>query len=288
LISQRSGAFEKFTQARADQGKLTDLVTEFTPDFKQYLPDYSSLITDQETRAADRREEGRKEAGAQALIQLGAGIAGGDLAGGISKAGEVSARARREARRDATAEEQLARRMQMAQQEARMSLGIQSETARERATARNNDLIVQQYGRDRQDELTALGFDDKVIADQIALETAVAQSKVATSQADRDAALKRITAIVSAQRYQDLSDDEKIKMDRQELALFSDVVKDRLKEYQAENPNASIEQISQFAREMMQGLGIGQDFKTTDKKSGGVSNQNTPLNQKEDPLGLRT
>ena len=95
------------------------------------------------------------------------------------------------------------------------------------------------------------------------------------------------TAIVSAQRYQDLSDDEQIKMDRQELALFSDVIKDRLDRYEAENPNASIEQISNYAREIMEGLGIGRDFKTTDKKSGGVSNQSTSLSQDPDPLNVR-
>lgn len=72
------------------------------------IPDYSSVIDEStlpsreerrtENAFSDLIEEGRRDAMAQALIQLGAGIAGGDLAGGISRAGQAAYTARKDAR----------------------------------------------------------------------------------------------------------------------------------------------------------------------------------------------
>lgn len=72
------------------------------------LPDYSSVIDETtlpsrddrktENAFADLIEQGRRDAMSQALIQLGAGIAGGDLAGGISRAGEAAYKVRQDAR----------------------------------------------------------------------------------------------------------------------------------------------------------------------------------------------
>jgi len=273
---------------RDSQANYQSLVNTYTPNFMQFMPDYASLVQDQETRAKKLREEARKEAGAQALIQLGAGIAGGDLAGGISRAGKTAAEIKKDARREASAEEQLARRMQMAQQEARMSLGIQSETAKTRAQERANDLMIKAYGDDRQRELTAAGMDAQAAQSLVSIETAAAQAKVAGTEKDRKFAIDRLTQMVAAQRYQDLQDQEQIRMDRQELALFEDVIKDQLEEYVANRPEATPAEIANFARELMGTLGIGDGADTTvkEKPSGGTQQTQTATETSPDPLGL--
>tara|TARA_R100001129_G_scaffold29535_1_gene19618 strand:+ start:72 stop:2036 length:1965 start_codon:yes stop_codon:yes gene_type:complete len=273
---------------RSSQANYKDLVNTYTPDFMKFMPDYTSLVQDQETRAKKLREEARKEAGAQALIQLGAGIAGGDLAGGISRAGKTAAEIKKDARREASAEEQLARRMQMAQQEARMSLGIQSETAKTRAQERANDLMIKAYSDDRQRELTAAGMDAQAAQSLVSIETAAAQAKVAGTEKDRKFAIDRLTQMVAAQRYQDLQDQEQIRMDRQELALFEDVIKDQLEEYVMNKPEATPAEIANFARELMGTLGIGDGADTTvqEKPSGGTQQTQTATETSPDPLGL--
>jgi len=273
---------------RDSQANYKDLVNTYTPNFMQFMPDYASLVQDQETRAQKLREEAGKEAGAQALIQLGAGIAGGDLAGGISRAGKTAAEIKKDARREASAEEQLARRMQMAQQEARMSLGIQSETAKTRAQERANDLMIKAYGDDRQRELTAAGMDAQAAQSLVSIETAAAQAKVAGTEKDRKFAIDRLTSIVAAQRYQDLQDQEQIRMDRQELALFEDVIKDQLEEYVLNKPEATPAEIANFARELMGQLGIGDGADNTvkEKPSGGTQQTQTDTETPPDPLGL--
>jgi len=56
---------------------------------------------------SEYRDQGRKDAMAQALIQLGAGIAGGDLSGGIASAGKAAYQARQDARKGILEERQL-------------------------------------------------------------------------------------------------------------------------------------------------------------------------------------
>ena len=273
---------------RSSQANYKDLVNTYTPNFMQFMPDYASLVQDQETRAQKLREDAGKEAGAQALIQLGAGIAGGDLAGGISRAGKTAAEIKKDARREASAEEQLARRMQMAQQESRMSLGIQSETAKTRSQERANDLMVKAYGDDRQRELTAAGMDAQAAQSLVSIETAAAQAIVAGTEKDRKFAIDRLTSIVAAQRYQDLQDQEQIRMDRQELALFEDVIKDQLEEYVLNKPEATPKEIAAFARTLMGTLGIGDGADTTvqEKPSGETQQPQTGVEKSADPLDL--
>ena len=57
-------------------------------------PSFAKLLSEQERRLEKIREDTKRDIGAQALIQLGAGIAAGDVAGGIFKAGDAVAKAR--------------------------------------------------------------------------------------------------------------------------------------------------------------------------------------------------
>ena len=114
LLGQRT-ALETLQQNWPDKPKF---------DFKEHALDYGRLISEQESRARKIREDAKKSAGAQALIHLGAGIAEGDLAKGLRGAAESASETTRLGRQEATAEERLARTMQIAEAESKANLGI--------------------------------------------------------------------------------------------------------------------------------------------------------------------
>jgi hypothetical protein len=60
------------------------------------------------------------------LIQLGAGLAAGDISKGLSAAGQSVADIKRQARAEARDEEGFARQLRLAQDEAGMQLGTQA------------------------------------------------------------------------------------------------------------------------------------------------------------------
>jgi len=98
-------------------------------DYSAFKPDYAGLITEQERRAQKIRDDASKDASAQALIQLGAGLAAGDISGGLSAAGQSVADIKRQARAEAREEEGLARKLQLAQDEASMQIGLKQAEA---------------------------------------------------------------------------------------------------------------------------------------------------------------
>ena len=98
-------------------------------DYSAFKPDYAGLITEQERRAQKIRDDASKDASAQALIQLGAGLAAGDISSGLSAAGQTVADIKRQARAEAREEEGLARKLQLAQDEAGMQLGLKQAEA---------------------------------------------------------------------------------------------------------------------------------------------------------------
>jgi hypothetical protein len=112
------------------------VIDEFKPvDYSAFKPDYLNLITEQERRAQKIRDDASKDASAQALIQLGAGLAAGDISKGLSAAGQSVADIKRQARAEARDEEGFARQLRLAQDEAGMQLGIKGAEA-EREMAR--------------------------------------------------------------------------------------------------------------------------------------------------------
>jgi hypothetical protein len=66
------------------------------------------------------------------LIQLGAGLAAGDISKGLSAAGQSVADIKRQARAEARDEEGFARQLRLAQDEAGMQLGIKGARLKER------------------------------------------------------------------------------------------------------------------------------------------------------------
>jgi hypothetical protein len=119
-----------------DYSSLRAALDQFKPvDYSAFKPDYLNLITEQERRAQKIRDDASKDASAQALIQLGAGLAAGDISKGLSAAGQSVADIKRQARAEARDEEGFARQLRLAQDEAGMQLGIKGAEA-ERELAR--------------------------------------------------------------------------------------------------------------------------------------------------------
>jgi hypothetical protein len=120
----------------SDYSSLQAVIDEFKPvDYSAFKPDYLNLITEQERRAQKIRDDASKDASAQALIQLGAGLAAGDISKGLSAAGQSVADIKRQARSEARDEEGFARQLRLAQDEAGMQLGVKGAEA-EREMAR--------------------------------------------------------------------------------------------------------------------------------------------------------
>jgi hypothetical protein len=120
----------------SDYSSLMAALDQFKPvDYSAFKPDYLNLITEQERRAQKIRDDASKDASAQALIQLGAGLAAGDISKGLSAAGQSVADIKRQARAEARDEEGFARQLRLAQDEAGMELGIKGAEA-ERELAR--------------------------------------------------------------------------------------------------------------------------------------------------------
>jgi hypothetical protein len=119
----------------SDYSSLQAAIDQFKPvDYSAFKPDYLNLITEQERRAQKIRADASKDASAQALIQLGAGLAAGDISKGLSAAGQSVADIKRQARAEARDEEGFARQLRLAQDEAGMQLGIKgAEAEREMA-----------------------------------------------------------------------------------------------------------------------------------------------------------
>ena len=98
-------------QVAAARGKKSDAEFNY-----QALIDRANKSAEQYTREAaeraeDLRKESKKDMLSSALIELGAGIAAGDLAGGLSRAGRSAADIKQTVSTQARAEEAEARRL---------------------------------------------------------------------------------------------------------------------------------------------------------------------------------
>ena len=66
-----------------------------SPDVPELVaPSFAGLISEQERRLAKIREDVKRDVGAQALINLGAGVMEGDVAGGLRAAGQAASKIR--------------------------------------------------------------------------------------------------------------------------------------------------------------------------------------------------
>jgi len=103
---------QEVTRVNVARPELGDLIA----------PNYSKIIEAQEQRLKKIREDAKRDVGAQALIQLGAGIAAGDVSTGLSEAGKAAAEERK---RQRAAEDQitsLQTQIQMAQEQGKFDV----------------------------------------------------------------------------------------------------------------------------------------------------------------------
>jgi len=242
-IRTAAGKFADLTQRFKDRtpADYRSLIEERTQDFMQFAPDYEGLITDQELKAKKIREDARKDAGAQALIQLGAGILEGNVGEGLRGAGKASSDIMTQARAEAAAEEKLANSMRLSQEEARMNLGVMGEEAAQRQYDRNTDLIIKEYADDRATQLAAMGMEADNIKSELAAETSIVQLLYGAESDKRTFALERLVKVASVERFKDLKEEEKQATLRAIIQQIQDPFEEWFKSYQRKNPNVSME-----------------------------------------------
>lgn len=83
------------------EAATSDVTPEFkvgqdlAKDFSEIVaPSFAGLISEQERRLTKIREDSKRDIGAQALINLGAGVAEGDVSGGLVRAGQAVSKIR--------------------------------------------------------------------------------------------------------------------------------------------------------------------------------------------------
>jgi hypothetical protein len=191
-------------------------------DFKEHALDYGRLISEQESRARKIREDAKKSAGAQALIHLGAGIAEGDLAKGLRGAAESASETTRLGRQEATAEERLARTMQIAEAESNMDLGI-----------RQQESALTQYENERTRDLEQLGIESEMIGDQVALEIKAAEMKYAETVAEYEAKRNQFISAAQMLHYGDRADDPMEDQFREAMRAGADYIQIAMDDYKS-------------------------------------------------------
>ena len=98
-------------------------------DYLGHKVDFKGLLEKEEARSKLAAEQARRDAGSNALIQLGAGIAGGDMAGGLSQSGEAAMLSKKDARREAREFSALQRQIELADRQQKSTLGIKGAEA---------------------------------------------------------------------------------------------------------------------------------------------------------------
>jgi hypothetical protein len=94
---------------------------------------YNRLIEEQKALADRARQEAKRDAGSMALVQLGAGIAAGDLSRGLSEAGSTAYDVRTSGRKEAREAEAAARALALSRAEGTQELQLLSRQAENQA-----------------------------------------------------------------------------------------------------------------------------------------------------------
>ena len=269
-----------------------NLLREYNPNFGQYAPDFSGLIQDQELKAKKIREDARKDAGAQALIQLGAGILEGNVGEGLRGAGKASSDIMAQARAEASAEERLAYNMQLSAQEARMNLGVLGENATIDKINKNNEMIIADYRDAREMELRNKGLDVDLAKAKVNAESALLEFMHGADVAAQKLGLEKLVSMASVLRYGDLREEEKGNRLRSIMQFLQDPFERWFEKWEDENPEATTEQQLEAANgyidQMLTRWGIETGTPTKKQLSAKVDNKQTPESpNSDDPLGVR-
>jgi len=231
------------------------LIDTVDPDFASLAPDYSRLIAKSEARARELKDDAKRDAASQALIQLGAGIAAGNLASGLSKAGQTAADIQRQARKDITAEERLQQETEMSQMQTQRQLATLDKQQAIRNAERRTDVSVQQYTADKQKELQALGLEADAIRATIPALQAAATAKHAASMDQRKQAIDELFKQAQLLRFEDLRDEEQQATLRSQIAAIQYSYRDAMQEWlQGTGAEATPEEIQEYSTNLLSSL----------------------------------
>ena len=263
-LQKMEGLGDKFPKADYTQLLSQLQKPEGMTNFSDLAPNYETMVTEVENRVKKIKEDADKEVGAQALIQLGAGLAEGNVARGLRDAGKAVSDIRKQARSESRAETQLADRMKMASKEAQMNLGVRGKVAAIDDFNRTSDAVIRQYADDRSRELKILGLEGDALAQTIALETQAAKATHAATVAEREAALNNLVKQAAVLRYQDLEKQSQRSLNRAVLGVIDEPIQEVLLEYIRSTEKPTPEMIKKKLDEL---LG---DYLTLESASVGV------------------
>jgi len=209
--------FERLKEIQGTQGEFLDLLDEpkyqRNSDFLAFNPSYDQEILDSQNRATALIDESRKDSGAQALIALGAGISEGNMGRGIRDAGTRITDIRSQGRKEAAEENMLARRMELAEKENTMTLGMK--------------------GRDS--ENTALDVRLNALKENQKEDRAMEVKMVDVLRADNDKSYDSRIALLVQQaqliRFRDLENQSGRTLDRAILSAATPAIQTAFKEY---------------------------------------------------------
>ena len=131
-------------------------------------------------------------------------------------------------RKEASAEDMLARNMQMAQAESNMNLGI-----------RQQESAIAQYENDRTRALEQLGLEGEMIEAQVGLEMKAAEMKYAGTVAAYEATRDQFISAAQMLRYRDLAGDPMESLFREAMSAGADYIKIAMDDYK--NSDAGLE-----------------------------------------------
>jgi hypothetical protein len=232
-------------------------------DYSSFAPDYEGLITESERRVRKIKEDAKKDAGAQALIQLGAGIAEGNVSEGLRGASRVSSDIMKEARAESSAENSLARRMEMVSKEAQMNMGVKG---REAAVANYNkklDAVTADYADQRQREFQAAGMDSDAAFARANFEAQIAKAINAASEAERDRQLQNLIAQATLERYKEITKNSERDLKAAQLRLYVKPIDEAMKNWATDNPEHSPAEWNAALRKFTQGILNTEDIADT-------------------------
>jgi hypothetical protein len=252
-LQRMEGLGDKFPKADYTQLLSQLQKPEGMTNFSDLAPNYESMVTEVENRVKKIKEDADKEVGAQALIQLGAGLAEGNVARGLRDAGKAVSDIRKQARSESKAETQLADRMKMASKEAQMNLGVRGKVAAIDDFNRRSDLLLRQFESDRARELEMMGLEGRALAQTVALETQAAKATHAATVAEREAALNNLVKQAAVLRYQDLEKQSQRSLNKAILGVIDEPIQELLIEFIRTTEDPTPEMIKEKLDQLLEG-----------------------------------
>ncbi len=171
-----------FTPGTLDLSQLESVMRADPIDYKNLGVNYEGLLAAEEARSKKAAEELRADAQANALIQLGAGIAAGNLPEAISKAGTAAMASKKEARAEEKGLSDLRRQIGLAERTQESALAIKGAEAE-----RQRDIDLAKFSVDAQREV--LKRDKDVYSAYIQMQTLLQKRAEAPTDEEREADL---------------------------------------------------------------------------------------------------